>query len=161
MVILGITSFLGSTSRIPLTACVFAVEALHGINNVLPIIIATTVAFLIVECSGLKDFTDTVIDAKLHNIAKGKKSKSIEVSLTVAHDSFVVGKEMRDILWPNSCVVVSFNRIEHLENNLEISAGDIITVKYITYDPAATIEEFKALVGEQSEDILRIMNPSL
>jgi H+/Cl- antiporter ClcA len=60
MVVLGISAFLGSTSRIPVTACVFAIEALCGINNVLPIIVATTVALLVVESSGLEDFTDTL-----------------------------------------------------------------------------------------------------
>ena len=48
MVVLGITAFLGATSRIPLTAAVFAIEALSGINNIIPLIIATTASMLIV-----------------------------------------------------------------------------------------------------------------
>jgi CIC family chloride channel protein len=160
MVILGIASFLGATSRIPLTASVFAIETLGGMNNVLPIVIATTVALIVVEASGLEDLTDMVIDAKLHKITKGKQPLIVEVSLNVARDSFIVGKEMRDVLWPNSCVVISFlrDRADHV--NLAISEGDIITVRYSTYHPAETISEFTALVGEQSEDIIRIMNPT-
>ena len=157
MVVLGITSFLGATSRIPLTACVFAIEALRGINNVLPIVSATTVALLIVEASGLEDLTDKVIDANLHKIIKGKRALDIEVPLTVKRNAFVEGKELRDVLWPNSCVVVAFNRAKPSKNHSVISEGDVITVRYATYDPVATAKELNDLVGAQSEEITKRM----
>jgi CIC family chloride channel protein len=156
MVVLGITSFLSSTSRIPITACVFAVEALGGINNILPIIIAATVSMLIVEMSGLEDFTDTVIEAKVHAITQGKKPTVIEVPLTVQKKSFAVGKEARDILWPNECVVVSFEKAD-TQRASRFSVGDVITVRYKTYHPDITADEIKALVGEQSEETNLIM----
>lgn len=161
MVILGIASFLGATSRIPITACIFAVEAMHGIHNALAIIIATTVAFLIAEASGLEDFTDTVIEAKLRSMKKGKKPTVIEVPLTAARDAFAIGKEVRDILWPNSCVVVSLKRASGHHGARGIDEGDVITVHYKTYDPTATAEELRALMGEQSEQVERLMNPSI
>ena len=158
MVVLGITSFLGATSRIPLTACVFALEALGGINNVLPIIIATTVAFLTVEASGLDDLTDKIIEAKLHKITKGKKGFDVTASLTVNRDAFVVGKELRDVLWPNSCTVVAFERANSSASHGVISEGDVITVRYVTYDLYTTARELNDLVGEQSDDADRIIN---
>ncbi len=158
-VILGLTSFLGAVSRIPMTACVFAIEALSGANNILPIIISTTAAFLIVEVSGTKDFTDTVVEIKEHAIHKGKKPHIIEVPLTVYENSFVVGKELRDILWPASCAVLSIYRTSENKHKLPIAVGDVITVRYKTYDSVATAEEFEILVGDQSEDIDRIMRP--
>ena len=161
MVVLGIAAFLGATSRIPLTACVFAIEALGAFHNVLPLIIATTVAFLVVEASGLEDFTDTVIHAKLRSIHREKTKTVIEVSLTVGAHAFVLGKELRDILWPHACAVVSLDRADGNKNLPGIAMGDVLTVHYKTYDPAATAEELTALVGEQSEEVQRIMNPSL
>jgi len=160
MVVFGITAFLGATSRIPLTACVFAVEALGGINNVLAIIIATTVSFLVVEFSELEDFTDTIVEAKIRSISKGKSPTIVEVPLTVNENSFVIGKELRDVLWPNACVVVSFERAKENRGKLGIHEGDVITVHYQTRNPVATAEEIKVLVGEQSEEINRIMIPS-
>ena len=150
MVVLGISSFLGSTSRIPLTACVFAVEALGGIHNVLPIVLATTVALVVVELSGLEDFTDTVIHAKVRSITKGKQPTVVEASLTVKPEAFVIGKELQDILWPNSCVVVSFERVEKNREKIGINEGDIITVHYTTFHPETTAEELNVLVGDQS-----------
>lgn len=151
VVVLGITAFLGATSRIPITACVFAIEALGGINNILAIIIATTAAFLVVEASGLEDFTDTVIAAKVRSLKKGKTPTVIETTLTVKEGAFVIGKEMHDVLWPNACAVVSFERAPQNRGKAGIAAGDMITVYYKTYDPAATEDEFEILVGEQAE----------
>ncbi len=159
VVVLGITAFLGATSRIPVTACVFAIEALGGINNVIAIMIATVAAFLVVELSGLEDFTDTILEAKTRSIHKGKKPMVIETSLTVKEGSLAVGKEFRDILWPNSCVVISFERAEKNHGRVGLAEDDVITVHYKTYDPAETAEEFRLLVGEQSERIDRIMHP--
>lgn len=159
MVVLGITSFLGATSRIPLTACVFGVEALGGNHNILSLVIVTTVALLIVESSGLEDLTDKIIDAKLHQITKGKQPYDVEVPLTVRRKAFVVGKELRDVLWPNSCVVVSVTRAKTSKNHAVISEGDVITVRYVTYDPIATALELKDLVGPQAENVNRVMHP--
>ena len=159
MVVLGVTAFLGATSRIPITACVFAIESLGGFNNVLAIVIATTVALLVVEASGLEDFTDTVIEAKIHSLSKGKQPTVIEVPLVVGQDAFVVGKEPRDVLWPASCVVVAFERAPENRNRAGIAPTDVITVYYQTYHPAATAEEFTVLVGRQPEQVERIMNP--
>ena len=153
MVCLGITAFLGATSRIPITAGVFAVEALGGINNILAIIIAVTVSFLVVELASIDDFTDTVIEAKARSITKGKKPVVIEVPLTVGEGSFVIGKELKDILWPNSCVVVSFDYVHKAREEHCIVPGDVITVRYTTYDPIATADDIRILVGEQSEEV--------
>jgi CIC family chloride channel protein len=157
-VVLGISAFLGSTSRIPLTASVFAIEALGGINNVLPIIISSVVSLLVVEMSGLEDFTDTVIEAKVHRITNGKSPSVFVSAFEVKENSFAVGKEMRDVLWPNASVVVSF---KHADKNLgmsEIYDGDVITVRYETYNPAASLEEFEALVGKQSDTVASEIN---
>lgn len=157
-VVLGISAFLGATSRIPITAAVFAIEALGGIHNVLPIVIATTVALLTVEISGLEDFTDTVIRSKVRSFSKGKSPAVIEASFTVARDAFAVGKELRDILWPASSRIIAYEHADAAGGG-GIAAGDVITVRYETYLPADTAAEFRALVGAQSEETERAMHP--
>ena len=158
-VILGIAAFLGATSHIPVTACVFAIEALGGFNNVLPIIIAVTVSYLVIEMSGCDDFTDTVINSKMHSIKDGKTPSIIDVALTVNKNAFITGKELRNILWPDSCYVVSIERTPEHRGKHEMLEGDVITVHYKTYNPPATAEELRILMGEQSEEIEKIMNP--
>lgn len=160
LVIIGMVSFLGASSRIPLTACVFAIEALSGFNNIIPIIAAVTVGFLAVELSGLGDFTSTVIKNKSNAIHKGKDPFVIEVSLTVQENSFAIDKELKDILWPASCTLLSIEKGPNKTGKLGIAQGDVLTVHYTTYDPSITAEEFEILVGTQSEDTMKIMCPA-
>ncbi len=157
LVVVGIASFLGASSRIPMTACVFAIEALGGFKNIIPIIVAVTAAFLAVESSGLGDFTGTVIKRKAHAIHKGKEPHIIEVPLTVHKGAFIIDKELRDILWPASCTLLSIEKGPNKTDKLGIAEGDILTVYYTTYDPAETAQEFEVLVGKQSEEIYKIM----
>ena len=151
IVVLGITAFLAASSRIPLTACVFAIEALGGIHNILPMVIATTASYLIVEIFGIEDFIDKVIEAKVRAGQKGKETIVVEKAFTVKPDSLVVGKELHDIIWPHSCFVVSYEQVskDKDQETVGIQAGDIITVRYKTYTPENTTREFHALVGEQ------------
>lgn len=159
LVVVGIVSFLGASMRIPVTACLFALEALGGFHNILPFIAAVTAAFLTVEVSGLSDFTSTVIQSKANDIQKGKKPHVIEVPLTVYKGSFVIDKDIRDVLWPASCTMLSIERGPNKTNKIGIAEGDILTVHYTTYDPVATANEFEVLVGDQCEEIDRIMRP--
>lgn len=156
---LGICSFLGASSRIPVTAIFFAIEALCGIHNVLAIVAAVTVAFLVIELSGLHDFTDAVIETKANAIHEGKEPYHVEVPLTVYKGSFVIDKEVKDILWPAFCVVLSVKKSHNDHEKTSIVEGDVLTVYYKTYDPIATAEEFEVLVGDQCEEIDRIMRP--
>ena len=159
LVALGMASFLGASSRIPITACVFAIEALGGFGNIIPLIAAVTTAFIAVEVAGLSDFTSTVIKTKANAVHNGKKPYVIEVPLTVYKGAFVIDKEIRDILWPASCTLLSIEKGPNKTKTVGIDEGDILTVHYTTYDPIATANEFEVLVGDQSEDIDRIMRP--
>ena len=156
MVVLGIVAFLGATSHIPITASIFAIEALGGFTNVLSVIIAVTVSFLVVEIFDGNDFTDTVIEAKTRSIKIGNASE-VEVSLTVSEDAFVIGKHLRDILWPNDCFVVSIERSHGHRKIHEIMEGDVITVRYKTYNPCLVTEELTVLMGKQSPEIEKLM----
>lgn len=159
LIAIGMASFLGASMRIPVTACVFSIEALGGFYNIIPMIAAVTTAFFTVELSGLSDFTSTVIKARSHSIHKGKMPHVIEVPLTVYKGAFVIDKEIRDILWPASCTMLSIERGPNKTNKLGIAEGDILTVHYTTYDPVETAKEFEVLVGDQSEEIDKIMRP--
>ena len=103
--------------------------------------------------------SDTVIELKEHALHKGKTPHSVKVPLTVCEGSFVVGKDLRDILWPVSCVVLSIDRAIDDDESTVISVGDVITVHYKTYDPVAVAEEFEALVGDQPTEVDKIMRP--
>lgn len=157
MVVIGVASFLGAASRTPLMALAFAGEALGGLPNLLPIAIGVTVAYLVVETLGIPAFTDTVIESKAEAAHAGKTPQIVDLHLTVAPDSFVVGKEIRDILWPPTCTVLSVHRNPDAPHDEPgIGGGDRLHVHYQTYDAEATLTTLEALVGEQADVRARV-----
>jgi len=154
MVIVGIASYLSASSRTPLIALAFATEALDGIYNALPIAAAVTVAFLVIETLGMPAFTDIVIESKVEAYRHGRKPCIIDTDLTVAPKSFVCGKEVRDLLLPPTCVVLSIhkNAAFHVPS-AAISAGDVLHVHFQTYHPTETMRQLEAMVGPQSNDL--------
>ena len=55
--------------------------------------------------------------------------------------------------------MLSIERGPNKTNKVGIAEGDILTVHYTTYAPVATANEFEVLVGDQCEEIDRIMRP--
>ena len=154
VVIIGMASFLAASSRTPLTALAFAVEALSGMSNVLPITIGVTFAFVVIELMGVPSFSDTVIEGKIEHYNEGLKPLTIDAYLTVAEDSFVIGKEVRDILWPPACVIVSVNNNPSAARiGMGMTTGDVLHVHCRTTHPSITAAELEAIVGKQSFDI--------
>ncbi len=152
-VIVGMASFLGSSSHIPLTATVFAVEALSGLQNILPIALGVAIAYFILEIAGDESFTETVIEGKVEAVHAGKTPHTVDTALVVRHGSFVVGKEIRDILWPPNFTVTTHFRdpaVRHRYGGC-MEEGDVLYVHYKTYDDEATVRDLEHLVGVRGE----------
>lgn len=153
IVIIGIASVLGSFSRIPLTAIIFSVEALGGASNMLAIIIGVSIAYLVVELFCRNSFTDVVVEGRVEDAHRGKKLIVVDTNLTVKEGSFVIGKEIRDILFPPSCVILSIHKCEmhDVKNITGLVQGDTLRVHYQTYDPQQTLKDLEDLVGCQDK----------
>lgn len=152
MLIVGMSSYLSASSRTPLTAIVFAIEALCGYTNVLPIAAGAVLAYAIIETLGVSAFSEVVIETKVESSNRGKNATMVKTALTVQNGSFIVDKEIRDILWPPSCVVTSVEK--HSKTHGSFTAeGDVLHVQYMTYDNQTTLRLLEALVGEQPFEV--------
>ncbi len=154
-VITGMASFLSASSRTPITAIIFSVEALCGFSNILPITAGVTFAFLVIEAWGITSFTDTVIEGKVKRHNAGKVASVIDTHLTVQRGSFAVGKEIRDILWPPTCTVLSIQKAHGAASGTHggIEEGDVLHVHYQTYDECHSTKLLEAILGKQSKDL--------
>lgn len=157
ILVLGITACIAGMMKMPLTAIVFAIEALSAYDNIIHIAIVSIVAFAITEIFEVKSVTDSVLEDRIHDLYHGRKSKVIDTFVTVGENSFAIGKQIRDIFWPANLFVLSLKRGERgpvvdKHGGEEMRAGDILHVRYSTLDEAATREEFLAIVGEQEFD---------
>jgi hypothetical protein len=99
-------------------------------------------------------FSDIVIESKVEAYRHGRKACIVDADLTVAPDSFVCGKEARDLLLPPTCVILSIqkNAAFHVPS-AAISAGDVLHVHFQTYHPTETMRQLEAMVGPQSKDL--------
>ena len=155
LIVVGMASFLAASSRTPLTAIIFSAEALCVASNVMPVVFGVVVSYCIVEISGKISFADAVIEARAEAVHEGKSPIIVNTFFTVQEDSFADGMEIRDILWPPTCTVLSIDRNlsnEHHQSNHELRSGDVVHLHYLTYDPDQTFATLSAILGEQSED---------
>ena len=155
LIVVGMASFLSASSRTPLTAIAFSAEALCVASNIIPVIFGVVVSYIIAELSGKLSFADTVIEARTEDAHHGKTAVIINSYLTVQKHSFADGMEIRDILWPPTCTVLSIDRklsttVHHSAQ--EIRAGDVIHLHYQTYDPEETIQMLSSILGDQPVD---------
>lgn len=154
MIVAGMAAFLSASSRIPLIALVFAIESLAGIDNVSAIGIAAATAFLVVEFSSAKDFTDTVIEAKIEKAHRGKIPLIVNTYVTVMENSFASGKEVKELLLPPTCTVLSIDTATSplAQHSSYLAAGDVLHIHYSTYDNLETARLLCDLFGNQDAD---------
>ena len=154
LIVSGMAAFLSASSRIPLISLVFAVESLSGAQNVPAVGIAATAAFLVVEFSGARDFSDTVIEAKIEKAHKGEVPLIVNTFLTVMKDSFADGKDLKELLLPPSCTVLSIDTGSSVttRRSSHLAPGDVLHVHYSTYDNVGTTRSLCDIFGEQDPD---------
>ncbi len=147
-VITGISAFLAACSKTPLMALAFCIEALDGTANLIPVAVGVTVAYMAVETLSIHDFTDIVIDSKLKKAYSGRKKETVDITMTVKQGSFAEGKQVRDILWPPRCTVLSVRKkpSTHHHSQTGISAGDELELHFETYDREETTRILKSIV---------------
>ena len=152
LVVIGMASFLAASARIPVTAAAFALEAFGGLSNVLPILTAILISYVIVEAIGVTSINEIALEREVHKQDKGKERKVVDVRLVAKAGAFAIGKEPRDILWPAFCHVLSVRKGSAEQDSYEggaIKENDVLRLNFTTYDPAATAEELCEILGEQ------------
>ena len=159
VIVLSICTFLGALLRAPMTAIVFGIETMQGLDNTLYIAIAVIVAYILLELLDIKPLYDITLERNLKQLNKGKTRQIIERTVTVMPKSFVIGKQTRDIFWPPRCLVLEITRNEKMaqasmDNDGEkiIHLYDTIKLRYQTFDDNETYFLIQELVGKQDSN---------
>ena len=158
ILVLGIVACISGMMKTPLTAIVFAIEALSCYNNVFSVIVVAMVAYIIPEVIGVESINDRVLEHRVKHLNEGKVIKVIDLFVVVQDKAFAVGKQVRDILWPANMFVLSVKSgashkakmDEH--GGIAIYEGDVLHIRVSTTDEERTKEELFAIVGEQDCD---------
>lgn len=149
VVLIAMSAFLAASTRTPLTAAILTIEVFSGFNNIIMIAIGVAFAYLTIECSGVVAFTELISEQKIHETHKDKELITVNASFEVKEGAFVIGKEIRDILWPPYCAVISVKKC--VIGSSILNKGDVLQIRYQTYDPEDTFEIMESLLGKQDE----------
>ena len=147
IVLISMSAFLAASSRTPLTAVILTVEVFSGFNNIIMIAIGVAFAYLTIECSNAISFNDLISEQKIHETHKNKELITVNATFEIKDKAFVIGKEIRDILWPPYCAVISVKK--YVIGSSILCKGDILQIRYQTYDPQETYEIMESLLGKQ------------
>lgn len=152
ILLLGITACISGMMKMPLTAIVFAAEALSCYNNILHVIVVAGVSYVITEIFSVESINDRVLDNLIDEINDGKEPTVIDRYATVEDGAFVIGKQVRDVFWPAGVFILSQNHKNPSKEEDEhtakvIHAGDVLHVRCTTFDVERTEEELAAIIG--------------
>jgi H+/Cl- antiporter ClcA len=155
---LGMSACIASMMKMPLTAVVFSLEALGSANNVLHVIIVVAVSFIITEIFGVKGINDGIVDNLVKSQEETHNRKIIDTHITVQKGSFAEYRHARDILWPANFFLLSIipsktRRVQIDDHGSKVfHEGDVLHIRYATFDEEHTKAELTAIVGDQDYD---------
>ena len=157
LVLLGMCAFLGGTLRAPITALIFFVEITGGAFNILFAAVVVFVVYFIVDLYDEKPFYDRVL-ASMEKAEHKDKTLTVKYFCTkVSKGAFVIGKPVRDILWPHASVIVSITRdgkdFSDTDNDGEkrLYEGDSIIIRARCYDEEEILDHLYDLMGREHE----------
>ena len=142
-VTLGMASFLGAVSKTPLMAIAFGIEALGGGSNVPAFVLATVTAYLVMEFSGVKEFADVAIEAKLSRACHTPSETGKFYTVTVADGSFADDRRYDDLLLPYGVRIISENETLH--------SGDTVTLCFTVEKKEGIVETLYGIFGSKAE----------
>ena len=152
---LGISACIASMMKMPLTAIVFSMEAIGCGGNILHVVIVVAVSYIITEIFGVKGINDSIVDNIVKSQEETHSRKIIDTHVTIKKGSFAEYRHARDILWPSNFFLLSIIPSKSRRPQIDqqgskvFHEGDVLHIRYATFDEQHTKEELIAIVGEQ------------
>ncbi len=155
--LLGMCAFLGGTLRAPLTATVFFLELTGQFIN---LFFVALVVFLVATANDLVNlmpFYDRVIHRMEKQQREGREARIACFEMKVSRGAFVVGKSVRDVMWPSSSVVIGITRASQHRQDMDhdgekrLFAEDTLVIRARFYDEAELMDHLYSLVGRDYE----------
>ena len=156
-VFLGMCAFIGGTLRAPLTAAVLFIELTGQFTNLLFVALVIFVVTFITEIFNQTPFYDLTLETMEEEQNEGKTAKISCFEMKVCRNSFVVGKTVRDIMWPSSSVVIGIKRAQEKHDDMDndgekkLFVGDTVILRARYFDEEELKKLLFGLVGKETE----------
>lgn len=157
VVILSMCAFIGGTLRAPLTATVLFVELTGQFTALFYVSLVVFTVYAITELLNRTPFYEAVLHRIEEEENAGKTYREGFFEMKVSSGSFVVGKTVRDVIWPSSAVVLSVKRAGAERKSVGnvgdkfLHIGDTVVLKAMYSDESEMKETLHGLVGREQE----------
>ena len=168
IVLISMCAMLGAVMRAPIMSVVLVVEMTRVTVHLWAVCLVITLSYFVIELFNV----EAIFDKSLSNILKernaGKKRKLVELEVEIEHNSFAVGRCVRDILWPANTIVLKVkktdadgNPIYRMDKDGEriIHAGDRFIIQAETSNFEKTYRELCFIV--KRPDFVESMSDTL
>lgn len=158
IILLGMCAFIGGTLRAPLTASVLFIELTGQITGLFYIALVVFTVSLLTEIFHQTPFYDKALEEMIEVHHHGKTPMISSFTLTISRNAFVVGRAVRDIMWPHTSIITSISHVdsdilEEMDDDGEqrLYAGDKVTIRACYYDREEILTLLRGLVGTEHE----------
>lgn len=162
-IILGTCAFIGGTLRAPLTASVLYIELTGQYTDLFYVAIVVFAVIAVTDLLARTPFYDTALENLEHAQNGGKEPVIALFEMKVSDNAFVVGKTVRDVMWPSSSAVLSITRAsdQHKDTDNDgekkLFAGDTLVLRSCFFDEEELKKTLQGLVGNKYEIIRKEM----
>ena len=151
-VIIAMSAYFTAIVRAPMTGIILMIEMTGSLEQLLPLIVTSAVAYIVAE----KLHNEPIYETLLNNLLLDKgihkenmKRTKILIEYIVNFDSIIENKKLKDLELDEKCLIISIRRGEHditPNGNTTIKAGDLLTI--------LTSEKYETNVREQMEELV-------
>ena len=159
--LLGMCAFMGGTLHAPLTAIVLFIEFTSSFTNLFFVAIVVFIVYFAAELLNQQPFFEVVLKGLEEAQNEGMSAKIVRFEVKVSSGSFIVGKSVRDVMWPASSIVETISYEENNKKDMDndgekkIFPGDTLTIRARLYDEEAVKNQLYTLAGKDHEIIIK------
>ena len=133
--ILAMAAYFTAVTRAPITGSILILEMTNSFDHLLGLIVVAVVAYVVVDLLDVKSIYDYLLDRMLNENKENKKmrnkEKKVIIEIPISIGSKVAGKMIKDIIWPEDCLIVGVERGEEQllpKGNTELFQGDMLII---------------------------------
>jgi len=172
MMIFGMVACFSTVIKAPLTACAIMIETCAGLHNLSALVLTSLAAYTTANIIGSKAHDEVLLTQILKNkegnvnfdieddntpasskdegasSSDKKKMQKDGIELEVLPNSFLDGKSLKDIRWPDGSMIIGIVRQEEElfpERSTTLQSGDIVIIGLEDANKSNILEELKLL----------------
>ena len=150
LIMICMASFFATVVKAPITAVIMVVEMTFSFTPLLPVIIGVSIGYFIGDIARTDSIYETLLEQFVEESGAHTNKEKVKFTFTAMPLSIAIGREIRDVLWPNGVQVTKIIRNDESvfpEGGTVILAGDEISFSCLTDNPSAMEDDIKHILG--------------